>query len=129
MDKGTSKDSTIKLDVTVSRTFASGKADRDYAYTASLGTLSAHGATETQARERLAGQLQAVLGKPLPAPEFARDDDGATVALIPDPFAGGHTVYRVTNDDVFNGGTCEGTPAEHIERVWHWKLIPHRCGH
>ena len=106
------EETSVKLAVTVYRN--RGEWSKDERYIATYGQyprdIEARGATVTEAKANLTAKLATALQTIREAkPTFARADDGAMWAAVPD-YDGGATHWRITDADAW-GGTSTNQPA------------------
>lgn len=103
-----SEQATVKLDVTVTK-----NPGRGSGYSATYGSyprdIWAEGATAAEAKANLTAKMVTALTAIIEAkPSFARADDGAMWAAVPQ-YDGGSRHYRITSDAW--GGTSSSGPA------------------
>src|SRR5512146_146354 len=120
-------DATVRLPITVTKNTGAHKSRR---FTATYGdyprSIEAEGATAAEAKDRLTAMLATAItairdGKP----RFARDDDGAIWAAVPNAY-GGSVHWRVTDKDAW-GGSWDSRPAsEAFGDCYHMTVIPER---
>jgi hypothetical protein len=109
-------DSKLTIPVQIRKAFGRGGT-----YTAQLGPIVGHGRTQAEAKQNLAGNLQAALAAASVDPAFARDDDGSLIVAL--PHYSGVIHWRIDERGPRSITGCDGPPRESLATVPHYTLL------